>query len=80
MFTYNFKRLLNLIGIVLFKKLIIAIKNNNLSQIREEIEAYILLSKLYMTYFLERKLSVKLPYLGLSSQSPCFVISKVFFG
>ena len=53
MFTYNFKRLLNIIGIALFKTLIIAIKNNDLNQIREEIEAYILLSKLYMTYFLE---------------------------
>jgi transposase len=41
MFTYNFKRLLNLIGIDLFKKLCQAIKNNNLTQIREEIVAYI---------------------------------------
>jgi hypothetical protein len=41
MFTYNFKRLLNLIGIVLFKKLCLAIKNNNLTQIRQEIAAYI---------------------------------------
>ena len=38
MFTYNFKRLLNLIGIALFKKLCIAIKKNNLIQIREEID------------------------------------------
>ncbi len=51
MFTYNFKRLLNLIGIALFKKLCIAIKENNLSQIREEIAAYILLSAYYMAYF-----------------------------
>ncbi len=41
MFTYNFKRLLNLIGINLFKKLCYAIKNNNLTQIRQEIVAYI---------------------------------------
>jgi len=41
MFTYNFRRLLNLIGIALFKKLCQAIKNNNLIQIREEIAAYI---------------------------------------
>ena len=34
MFTYNFKRLLNLIGIALLKKLCIAIKENDLSQIR----------------------------------------------
>jgi len=41
MFTYNFRRLLNLIGIDLFKKLCLAIKNNNLTQIRQEIVAYI---------------------------------------
>ena len=41
MFTYNFRRLLNLIGIALFKKLCLAIKNNNLTQIRQEITAYI---------------------------------------
>ena len=41
MFTYNFKRLLNLIGIDLFKKLCLAVKNNNLTQIRQEIVAYI---------------------------------------
>ena len=42
MFTYNFKRLLNLIGIALFKKLCKAIKENDLTQIREEIAVYIL--------------------------------------
>lgn len=41
MFTYNFRRLLNLIGIALFKKLCLAIKNNDLTQIRQEIAAYI---------------------------------------
>ncbi len=41
MFTYNFRRLLNLIGINLFKKLCTAIKENNLTQIRQEIAAYI---------------------------------------
>ena len=41
MFTYNFKRLLNLIGIALFKKLLIALKDANLTQIREEIALYI---------------------------------------
>ena len=56
MFTYNFKRLLNLIGISLFKKLCKAIKNNNLTQIREEIALYISLflqnmSHFYTTFF-----------------------------
>jgi len=41
MFTYNFKRLLNLIGIALFKKLIIALKDGDLTIIREEIVAHI---------------------------------------
>lgn len=41
MFTYNFKRLLNLIGTTLFQKLIIALKNNDIEAIKEEIMAYI---------------------------------------
>ncbi|MEA3384733.1 MAG: hypothetical protein U9Q20_08720, partial [Campylobacterota bacterium] len=41
MFTYNFRRLLNLIGIPLFKKLCLAIKNKDLTQIRKDIEEYI---------------------------------------
>jgi len=53
MFTYNFKRLLNLIGIALFKKLLIALKDGNLTQIREEIAAYIASFRLYMLNFLQ---------------------------
>ncbi len=41
MFTYNFKRLLNLIGIALFKKLMIALDNGDISKIREEIALHI---------------------------------------
>jgi len=52
MFTYNFKRLLNLIGIVLFKKLLVALKDGNLTQIREEIALHIASFKLYMLNFL----------------------------
>jgi len=52
MFTYNFKRLLNLIGVVLFKKLIIALKNGNLTQVREEIVLYIVRFRLYILNFL----------------------------
>lgn len=48
MFTYNFKRLLNLIGIALFKKLMIAVKDGDLSKIREEIALYIASFRLYM--------------------------------
>ena len=53
MFTYNFKRLLNLIGIALFKKLLIAIKDGDLSNIREEIALYIASFRLYMLNFLQ---------------------------
>ena len=52
MFTYNFRRLLNLIGITLFKKLCLAIKNKDLTQIRKDIEEYILVFRLYIGYFL----------------------------
>ncbi|PHS55674.1 MAG: hypothetical protein COB17_11180, partial [Sulfurimonas sp.] len=48
MFTYNFKRLLNLIGIVLFRKLMIAIKDGDIESIREEIALYIASFRLYM--------------------------------
>jgi len=48
MFSYNFKRLLNLIGIVLFKKLIIAIKDGNIENIKEEIAKYIAIFWLYL--------------------------------
>lgn len=41
MFTYNFKRLLNLIGIALFQKLIIALKEGNIEAIRAEIALHI---------------------------------------
>lgn len=44
MFSYNFRRLLNLIGIALFKKLLIAIKNEDneaIETIKAEIVAYI---------------------------------------
>jgi len=51
MFTYNFKRLLNLIGIALFKKLCKAIKDNDLSKIREEIALHILMFTQYICYF-----------------------------
>jgi len=53
MFTYNFKRLLNLIGITLFKKLCKAIKENDLIKIREEIEAYILAFGVNLAYLFE---------------------------
>ncbi len=52
MFTYNFRRLLNLIGIALFKKLCLAIKNKDLTQIREDIAEYILVFGLCLAYFL----------------------------
>ncbi len=53
MFTYNFRRLLNLIGIALFKKLCLAIKNKDLTQIRKDIEEYILMFGVYLVYLLK---------------------------
>ena len=54
MFTYNFKRMLNLIGITLFRKLIIAIKEDHIDDIREEIVAYIAhLGSIWMNFMLE---------------------------
>ena len=41
MFVYNFRRLLNLIGIVIFQQLIKALSNGNIKAIKEEIAAYI---------------------------------------
>ncbi len=41
MFSYNFKRLINLIGVNLFQKLIIALKNNDINAVKKEIVAYI---------------------------------------
>ncbi len=52
MFTYNFRRLLNLIGIVLFRKLMIALKDGNIDKIKAEIEAYIAYFRLYFDKYL----------------------------
>ena len=51
MFTYNFRRLLNLIGIALFRKLLIAIKEGNIEEIKDEIVAYIAHFWFYLVYF-----------------------------
>lgn len=53
MFSYNFKRLLNLIGINLFKKLILSIKNQDTEEfekIKQETREYILLNMLFFIY------------------------------
>ena len=51
MFTYNFRRLLNLIGITLFRKLLKALKDGNIEEIKAEIVAYITYFKLCILYF-----------------------------
>lgn len=56
MFTYNFKRLLNLIGIILFKKLLIALKDGNLQDIREEIALYITNSMQYTVFIFKKNI------------------------
>jgi hypothetical protein len=40
MFAYNFKRVLNILGTAMFKKLLIAIKDGNIEQIVKDIQAY----------------------------------------
>jgi len=52
MFTYNFRRLLNLIGITLFRKLLIALRDGNTDDIKAEILAYIAYIRVYCFYFL----------------------------
>jgi len=52
MFTYNFRRLLNLIGIALFRKLILALKEGNIDAIRQEIIAYITHFIVYLDKYL----------------------------
>ena len=53
MFTYNFRRLLNLIGITLFRKLLISLKDGNIEAIKAEILAYIAYFLIYYVYFLQ---------------------------
>ncbi len=53
MFTYNFRRLLNLIGITLFRKLLIALKDGNIDEIKAEIVAYLSYFRGYFFYFLQ---------------------------
>jgi len=60
MFTYNFKRLLNLIGIVLFKKLLIALKDGDITKTREEIASHIASFRLYILNFLRYLFMVQL--------------------
>jgi len=50
MFTYNFRRLLNLIGIALFRKVLIALKDGNIDDIKAEIVAYIAYFRFYFFY------------------------------
>jgi len=59
MFTYNFKRLLNLIGVTLFQKLVIAIKEDNLQAIIDEISEYIANSWYMIIYFLKKVIIMK---------------------
>jgi hypothetical protein len=55
MFTYNFKRLINLIGVKLFQKLMIAIKENTLQDIIEEIAQYVAHVSFYIAYIFRKK-------------------------
>jgi len=53
MFSYNFRRLLNLIGITLFRKLMVAIKTDKIEAIKAEVIAYIAIFLYLWSYFFE---------------------------
>jgi len=52
-YTYNFRRLFNLIGIALFRKLLLALKDSNIEAIKAKIVAYIAYFRLYIFYFFQ---------------------------
>jgi len=52
MFTYNFRRLLNLIGITLFKKVLKALQNGNIKDIIKEVVEYIAIFLYITTFFM----------------------------
>lgn len=54
MLTYNFRRLLNLIGITLFKKLIKASKDGNIEDIKQEIAEYIAVLVFFKAFFRQK--------------------------
>jgi hypothetical protein len=55
MIGYNFKRVLNLIGVELFRKLIQAIKDGNIEDIKSQIAAYIVYFRLYLNIIFKNK-------------------------
>lgn len=54
MLTYNFRRLLNLIGITLFQKLIRAYKSGNIESIKQEIAEYLAVLDFFGAFFLQK--------------------------
>ena len=54
MLTYNFRRMLNLIGIKLFQKLIKASKSGNIEDIKQEIMEYIAVLVFFKAFFRQK--------------------------
>ena len=54
MLAYNFRRLLNLIGITLFQKLIRALKSGNLESIKQEIAEYLAVLHFFGLFFRQK--------------------------
>ena len=54
MLTYNFRRMLNLIGIKLFQKLIKASKSGNIEDIKQEIAEYIAVLAFFEAFFRQK--------------------------
>jgi len=59
MLTYNFRRLLNLIGIALFQKLMRALKSGNLESIKQEIAEYLAVLD-FIWLFFHKKVSLSI--------------------
>ena len=54
MLTYNFRRLMNLIGIKLFQKLMKALKSGNLESIKQEIAEYLAVLYFIRAFFRQK--------------------------
>ena len=72
MFSYNFRHLLNLIGVTLFRKLIVAVKEDNIEAIREEIVAYI--AYLWFVWVHSVSILLKILFPGIKSGSSLGVV------
>lgn len=79
MFAYNFKRLLNLIGVALFKKLVKALKTGNIEAIKQEIAEYIAAVSAFMAKFHPGKKNGMFEALKWSESGNTPAVSRSYF-